>query len=200
MSLRIAAGRFKGRRIATVSGPGYRPAMDKVRQALFSMLESRGVKWEGSRVLDLFAGSGSLGLEALSRGAEEVVFVEQSPKAVRALHDTLTSLQISGEQFFVSTKKVAWYLRQTPRQPFDLVFIDPPYGQRLLLPALKGLLTQNWLTELAFVAAEVEAEMDVDDVPLDFEQIVNRTYGQTRIVIWTTRNPRLQSTLEPSTP
>ena len=198
MSLRIAAGRYKGRKITTVSGPGYRPAMDKVRQALFSMLESRGTEWEGSRVMDLFAGSGSLGLEALSRGAREVVFVEKSPKAVRALHETLTSLQIPSVQRVVVTKKVEQYLRQPPGQPFDLVFVDPPYGQRLLLPTLKGLQSGNWLTESACVAAEVEVDMDVGHVP-DFDQIVNRNYGQTRILIWRTRNPRRQSIREPST-
>ncbi|MDZ7759988.1 MAG: 16S rRNA (guanine(966)-N(2))-methyltransferase RsmD [Desulfovermiculus sp.] len=199
MSLRIAAGRYKGRKITTVSGPGYRPAMDKVRQALFSMLESRGVEWEGIRVMDLFAGSGSLGLEALSRGAGEVIFVENSPKAIRALGETLTSLQVPGEQWALVTKKVDRYLGHPPKEPFDLVFVDPPYGQGLLLPTLKGLLSGNWLTASACVAAEVEASIDVDDVP-DFDQIVNRTYGQTRIVIWTAPNPRLQSTREPSTP
>ena len=199
MSLRIAAGRYKGRKITTVSGPGYRPAMDKVRQALFSMLESRGVAWEGSRVMDLFAGSGSLGLEALSRGAEEAVFVEQAPKAVRALHQTLSSLQIPREQWAVVSTKVDRYLGHSPPKPFDLVFVDPPYGQHLLLPTLKGLLSKEWLAAWACVAAEVEAEMEVGDIP-DLEQIVNRTYGQTRIVIWTAPSPRLQSTPEPSTP
>ncbi|MFO7876219.1 MAG: 16S rRNA (guanine(966)-N(2))-methyltransferase RsmD [Desulfovermiculus sp.] len=195
MSLRIAAGRYKGQKITTVSGPGYRPAMDKVRQALFSMLESRGVSWEDMRVLDLFAGSGSLGLEAISRGAQEVVFVEQSPKAVRALQETLTRLQVPKSQCRLVAKKAAGFLRQTPKQAFDLVFVDPPYGQKLLYSTLQALQSGNWLTQSGFVAAEVEAEMDLEDI-LGLQQEVNRTYGQTRIVIWRMKSQRPRSTPE----
>ncbi|MFW5971841.1 MAG: 16S rRNA (guanine(966)-N(2))-methyltransferase RsmD [Desulfovermiculus sp.] len=199
MSLRIAAGRYKGQKITTVSGPGYRPAMDKVRQALFSMLESRGASWENIRVLDLFAGSGSLGLEALSRGAQEAVFVEQSPKAVRALQDTLTRLQIPKSQCRLVTKKVAGFLRQIPKQRFDLVFVDPPYGQNLLHSTLHTLQSGGWLAQSGLVAAEVEAEKDVENI-LGLEQEVNRTYGQTRIVIWRMKSQRPRSTLEPLIP
>jgi 16S rRNA (guanine966-N2)-methyltransferase len=199
MSLRIAAGRFKGQKISTASGPGYRPAMDKVRQALFSMLESRGISWEEIRVLDLFAGSGSLGLEAISRGAQEAVFVEQSPKAVRALHETLTRLQIPKSQCRIVAKKVVGFLRQTPNRAYDLVFVDPPYGQNLLPSTLHALKSGNWLSQSGFVAAEVEAEMDVENY-FGFEQEVNRTYGQTRIVIWRMKSRRPQSIPELLTP
>lgn len=195
MSLRIAAGRYKGQKIATVSGPGYRPAMDKVRQALFSMLESRGVCWEEIRVLDLFAGSGSLGLEALSRGAQEAVFVEQSPKAVRALQETVARLQVPKSQCRLVARKVAGFLRQIPKQSFDLVFVDPPYGQNLLHSTLHALQSGNWLAQSALVAAELEAEMDVQSF-MDLEQEVNRTYGQTRIVIWRMKSQRPRSTPE----
>ena len=199
MSLRIAAGRYKGQKITTVSGPGYRPAMDKVRQALFSMLESRGVSWEDMRVLDLFAGSGSLGLEAISRGAQEAVFVEQSAKAVRALQETVTRLQVPKSQCRLVARKVAGFLRQTPKQRFDLVFVDPPYGQNLLHSTLHALQSGNWLTQPGFVAAELEAEMDLANI-LGFEQEVNRTYGQTRIVIWRMKSQRPRSTPELLTP
>ncbi|MFO7803520.1 MAG: 16S rRNA (guanine(966)-N(2))-methyltransferase RsmD [Desulfovermiculus sp.] len=199
MSVRIASGRYKGHKITTVSGPGYRPAMDKVRQALFSMLEARGLCWTNSRVLDLFAGSGSLGLEALSRGAQEVVFVDNSSKAVRALRETLSRLGVAGGQGRVVSKKAAAFLRQAPREPFDLAFVDPPYGYNLLLPTLQGLQAGEWIVGKGLVAAEVEADLEVPDV-LDCAPEVNRTYGQTRIVVWRVQSPRSQSTQAPLTP
>ena len=83
--MRIIAGALGGRNLKTVEGPGYRPATAKVREAIFSMLSSRGVVWSGLRVLDLFAGSGGIGIEALSRGAGFAVFVEQNPKAAEII-------------------------------------------------------------------------------------------------------------------
>jgi 16S rRNA (guanine966-N2)-methyltransferase len=173
--------------------------MDKVRQALFSMLESRGAFGEEMRVLDLFAGSGSLGLEALSRGASEVWFVEHSQKAVRALRETLARLQVPKRQFRIVAGKVAPALRRPPDTPFDLVLVDPPYGHGLLMPVLEGLLDRAWLSGSGCIAAEVEAELTLDDLPgLTLE--VNRTYGQTRIGVWKAQSRRPQSIPEPSTP
>jgi 16S rRNA (guanine966-N2)-methyltransferase len=198
MSIRIAAGLYKGQVISTVAGPGYRPAMVKVRQALFSMLEARAVYWEDARALDLYAGSGSLGLEALSRGAAEVWFVEQSAKAVRALRQTLVRLGVPGRQYKIVTGKVARFLRQRPSQQFDLVFIDPPYGHGLLQPSVQDLLKRDWVHTSACIAAEVEAEVGVTNLP-GFSLEVNRTYGQTRIVIWKAQNQKPQYIQEPLT-
>ena len=92
--MRIISGRLGGRRIKTVEGEGYRPAMGKTRESLFSMLTSRGVVWEGARVLDLFAGSGSLAFEAVSRGAELAVLVENSAVAARCLADNIRQLGV----------------------------------------------------------------------------------------------------------
>ena len=198
MSVRIASGRFKGRKIRTVSGPGYRPAMDKVRQAVFSMLEARGITWEESRVLDLFAGSGSLGLEALSRGAQCAWFVERSGKAISALRQTLTHLEVPAFQYRLIVKKVDQILHSSPPVSFDVIFIDPPYGYHLLTPTLQALSKSQWLVPHGLVVGEVEAGCQVEAVP-GFEEIVNRTYGQTRIVLWTVPNKKQLSIQEPST-
>jgi 16S rRNA (guanine966-N2)-methyltransferase len=173
--------------------------MHKVRQALFSMLEARGVYWEKTRVLDLFAGSGSLGLEALSRGAAEVWFVEQSAKAVRALRQTLVRLGVPGEQYRIVTGRVIRFLRQSPSHTFDLAFIDPPYGHGLLQPSVESLLKQDWLHTSACIVAELEAEAEVTKLP-GFSLEVNRTYGQTRIVIWKAQNQKPRFTQEPLIP
>ncbi|MFP4071423.1 MAG: 16S rRNA (guanine(966)-N(2))-methyltransferase RsmD [Desulfovibrionales bacterium] len=197
--MRIIAGEFRGRNIHTVSGPGYRPATSKVRQAIFSMLESRGVQWSGTRVLDLFAGSGSLGLEALSRGAEEVWFVEKSRRAVESLRRTLSDLKVRQNRFRVAAQDLFTLLRHPAHDPFHVVFIDPPYGKDLLLPALKLALAGSWIGSETLVLAETEADLVLDPQAVPkLELLVNRTYGQTRIYLWRPGNQL--SIREPSTP
>ncbi len=182
--MRIAAGKYGGRSISTCQGPGYRPATAKVRQAVFSMLEARGMVWEGASVLDLFAGSGSLAMEALSRGAHLAWIVEQSPKAVRFILENLKELGVAREQFSVLQRDVLSVLKRPPKAPFDLVFVDPPYGQNLLLPALESLLGNSWLATGAFVLAELEAGLEFDTNIDTLELLTDRMYGQTRIILW----------------
>ncbi|MDH5372871.1 MAG: 16S rRNA (guanine(966)-N(2))-methyltransferase RsmD, partial [Acidimicrobiia bacterium] len=119
--MRIIAGHAKGRRLRSPHGLATRPMMDRVREALFSSL---GARIPGSRVLDLYAGSGSLGLEALSRGAESSVFVEQGRAALDALRENVEMIGLDG---VVVAVDVASFLRSTPEQ-FDVVFVDPPYA------------------------------------------------------------------------
>lgn len=171
-----------------MSGPGYRPATSKVRQAVFSMLESRGLAWEGLRVLDLFAGSGSLALEALSRGAAFALFVEKNKKAAACVRGTLGDLGLAGDRARVAAADLFKLLKKAPEAPFDLVFIDPPYGKDLLLPALALAVDGGWIAPGAFVLAEVEDRLDLDpgDAHPGLTTVTDRTYGQTRIVLWKT--------------
>lgn len=124
--MRIIAGAYGGRLLKTVEGPGYRPAMSRVRESLFSMLSSRGVVWAGSRVLDLFAGSGSLAFEALSRGADEAWFVELNAKAAACIEKNATSLGIEPQRWRVLAEDITKVLGRRAAAPFDVVFIDPP--------------------------------------------------------------------------
>jgi 16S rRNA (guanine966-N2)-methyltransferase len=182
--MRIIAGQFGGRTIRTVSGPGYRPATSKVRQAVFSMLESRGVVWEGARVLDLFAGSGSLGLEALSRGAAEAWFIEKNRRAAEVIRENVEGLGVQRRCRILAKDLFAVIDSKAPRS-FDVVFIDPPYGQDLLEPAVRSVLVNGWLEVQGVLVAETEASLDVDMEgfpPLDL--LVEKTYGQTRIHLW----------------
>lgn len=183
--MRIIAGAYKGRELRTVTGPGYRPAMGKVREALFSMLESRGVVWGAARVLDVFAGSGSLGFEALSRGAPEAVFLEKDGAAAACLRKNAERLGCA-ERCRVLAEDALRALARRPHAPFEVVFVDPPYGQNLFVPALKSLLRQGWLAEGGWLIAEVEPKLVLrPEATAGLTEITERLYGQTRILVWT---------------
>lgn len=182
--MRIIAGEYRGRRIRTTEGPGYRPATGKVRESLFSMLESLGVEWDATRVADIFAGSGSLGIEALSRGALDTVFVEKAAQAAALIRSNLEALGVErGRYSVVKADALRWL--DGGRGPFGLVFIDPPYGKDLLLPALELLLDRQGLAPDGLICAEVEAGLAFDNPPRpDLVLLRDKLYGQTRICVW----------------
>lgn len=199
--MRIISGEYGGRSIRTVEGPGYRPATSKVRQAVFSMLEARGVCWQGARVLDLFAGSGSLAIEALSRGADEAWFMDKNPRAVAALKGSLADLGVAPGRVRVLNVDLLKALARPAQAPFDLVFVDPPYGLDLLPPAMEKAVRGGWIAAGALVLAEVEARCDFEGrLPAQLIPQTDRLYGQTRILLWQNSTPGSQSTPEPSIP
>jgi 16S rRNA (guanine966-N2)-methyltransferase len=182
--VRIIAGEYRGRSIRTTEGPGYRPATGKVRESLFSMLESLGADWSGTRVADIFAGSGSLGIEALSRGALGAVFVEKAAQAASLIRFNLEALGVQRQRYAVVKSDALRWL-DGERGPFGLVFIDPPYGKDLLLPALGLLLDRQSLAADGLICAEVEAGLAFDNPPRpDLVLLRDKLYGQTRICIW----------------
>ncbi len=201
--VKIIAGQWKGLRIKTTEGKGYRPATGRVREALFSMLESRGVDWAYFAVLDVFAGSGSLGWEALSRGAHTVWFLENDAKAVRLLREHARGLAMPGRTIHVSAGDALRLLAKPAPAAFDLLFFDPPYGRDLLIPAMRRAEMHGWMTDQSLICAEVEAGWDwtVHDLP-GFDLLTNRLYGQTRILLWKRISAKSASpsTREPSTP
>ncbi|SBW09461.1 Methyltransferase [uncultured delta proteobacterium] len=185
--MRIIAGAFKGRELKTSVGPGYRPAMSKVRGAIFSMLEARGVIWPEARVLDLFAGSGSLGLEALSRGASYACFVELDKKAANIIRDNAERFGLDGSRYAIRQQEARTFLATRDMDPFDVIFIDPPYRGNFLSSSMTAVLRKHWLREGGIINAEVERGIDLDpdaDFP-PLECIADREYGQTRVVLWT---------------
>ena len=173
--MRVVAGRHGGRRLASPRGARTRPTADRVREALFARLgDLRGV-----RVLDLFAGSGALGIEALSRGAASATFVDSSPAAVRAVRDNLAALGLEGEVRRSDARAFLRAARKRGRE-YDLVLIDPPYRHasglaRDLAAALPAVLAPG-----ARVAAESDrrAPLDLGLAPVD-----ERRYGDTLIRI-----------------
>lgn len=184
--MRIISGRFGGCRLDTAEGPGYRPATGRVREAVFSMLEARLGGFAGLAVLDVFAGSGSLAIEALSRGAARAWCVERSPRAAGLIARNLRALGAEQGSWKVLCEDAARVLARRPPQPFDLVFADPPYGHNLLEPTLRRLAA-GWLAPEALVLGEVEAAVTSHSLAgaasgLSLE--IDRLYGQTRILIW----------------
>lgn len=177
---RIIAGVLGGRRIHTPKGSGTRPTSDRTREALFSSLTARGAL-DGARVLDLFAGSGALGIEAVSRGAASAVLVDHDPGAVAAIRRTLADLGLRRDQVSVQSRAVRAYLSGAPR-PHDLVLIDPPYDlNEASLAELLENLTDGWLAAQAIVVVERSVRSPEPTWPDALERVQERTYGETAI-------------------
>lgn len=150
--LRVIGGQWRSRRLGFPDLPGLRPTPDRVRETLFNWLAP---VLPGARCLDLFAGSGALGIEALSRGAAEVIFVERHSLAVRALRDNLDQLHARNAR--TDQAEALTWLR-SPGAPFDIVLLDPPFGEGLLEPACALLEQGGWLAASAWIYLEAEAD------------------------------------------
>lgn len=177
--MRVVGGRLGGRRLRAVPGRGTRPTGDRVREALFSVL---GPRVEGARVLDLFAGTGALAIEALSRGAASAVLVEQSAQATAVIRANLEALDLSGTATVRRTKAEV-YLRTQRDGPFDLVFLDPPYALPvgLLAGILARLATASALTAGAVLALESSARAEPPPWPPGLRPERPRRYGDTAL-------------------
>ena len=174
MSLRIVAGTRGGRRITAPPGRNTRPTSDRVREALFSILGAGAL--EGARVLDLFAGSGALGIEALSRGAAEATFVDSDGRAVAAIERNLAQLGLSGRVH--RRDALAWL--EAADGAYDVVFADPPYSSATRAAARLTELLPPLLTEASVTVTESDKR---DPLLLTLPLIDERVYGDTRIAI-----------------
>jgi 16S rRNA (guanine966-N2)-methyltransferase len=174
--MRVIAGDFRGRRLQAPPGAGTRPTSDRVREALFSVL---GDRVPGARVLDLFAGSGALGIEALSRGAAEATFVDSAPAAIRAVKANLDTLDADAEVRRADARRFLGSARAAARQ-YDLVFLDPPYR---LAGRLGGELTAALAAVLAPGAAVVAESDRRAPLELGLPILDERRYGDTLIRI-----------------
>jgi 16S rRNA (guanine966-N2)-methyltransferase len=176
--MRVIAGRYGGRRLTAPKGRTTRPTSERVREALFAMLGDV----EGARVLDLFAGTGALGIEALSRGAAEAVFVECDRAAIDALQRNLGALGLTGEQARLRRERADEALRMARKrkETYDLILIDPPYGQALRLEPWLSAALAGVLAPGARVAIESDRRAPLD-LGLGFEK--ERRYGDTTIAI-----------------
>jgi 16S rRNA (guanine966-N2)-methyltransferase len=181
--MRIVAGRFKGKSLDAPKGLNTRPTTDRVREALFNVLTHGApeIAFENIRVLDLFSGSGALGLEALSRGARYCLFIEEDAGARGAIRRNVEALGLTG------VTKI--WRRDATRlgpvgtmSPFDLVFCDAPYGKGLGTRALESALDGGWLAPDAVAVLEERAG-EPADWPQGLEEIDRRRYGDTEIAI-----------------
>ena len=172
-SVRIIGGAWRGRRVAFPDLPGLRPTPDRVRETLFNWLQH---SIAGTKCLDLFAGSGALGLEALSRGAREVVFIEQAPAAARNLHAQLTRLNGLARAKILEVG-AARYLRSPP-QLFDIVFMDPPFGQDALTEYVPLLEAGRWVSDGSLVYMENERAAGVPRLPSHWQVLKSKSAGE----------------------
>lgn len=183
--MRIIGGQFSGRRISAPGGSVSRPTADRTREALFNILASRSdVVFEGARVLDLFAGSGALGLEAMSRGASWCLFVDTSAAARGAIHENIEALGLFGATRLHRRSAGSLGKRTSSAGgPYTLAFLDPPYGKELASAALTTLREGDWLADGAIVVIE----QGKDETPvsaIQFTQLDRRAYGAAQIGVY----------------
>jgi len=177
--MRIIAGQFRGRKLLSAHDRSVRPTTDRAKQSIFDMLSHR-LDLEGIEVLDLFAGSGSLGLEALSRGARHVVFVDKAKESVQVLEKNIATLGCR-PQCTVYPADVFWFLKNT-RRAFDLVFVDPPYRLEEIgfLPA--AIHQSSVVRNGSFVVMEHSKESQIE-LPVAMYDILQKPFGQTIVLI-----------------
>ncbi|MBX9708711.1 MAG: 16S rRNA (guanine(966)-N(2))-methyltransferase RsmD [Caulobacteraceae bacterium] len=182
--MRIVAGRLKGRAIVAPDGMGTRPTSDRARQAIFNVLEHAA--WSeplnGARVMDLFAGSGALGFEALSRGAAFALFVETDEDARGAIRDNADAYGLMGATRVHRRSAIDLGVRPgSDGEAFDLAFLDPPYGKGLGEQALLRLIEGNWLKPGALVVFERGSDEPEIETP-GYERLDARDYGAARVL------------------
>jgi 16S rRNA (guanine966-N2)-methyltransferase len=172
-SVRIIGGAWRGRRVHFPDAPGLRPTPDRVRETLFNWLQHSILE---TRCLDLFAGSGALGLEALSRGAANVVFVEQLPAAARALQEQLVRFgaEMKGRVMEIGAAR---FLR-TPGEPFDIVFLDPPFGKDALAEYVPMLDAGGWVRAEGLIYLESERIGGQPKLPDHWELLKSKSAGE----------------------
>ncbi|MFB9890706.1 16S rRNA (guanine(966)-N(2))-methyltransferase RsmD [Planobispora takensis] len=178
---RVIAGIAGGRRLAVPPGNRTRPTSDRAREGIFSTVGSLLGSLEGARVLDLYAGSGAVGLEALSRGASHALLVESDAKAVRTIRANISALGLPGAE--LAADKVERVLARGAAEPYDLVFADPPYAvtAEAVDAVLGQLRDQGWLAVHALVAVERESRGEDLVWPEGFEEERVRRYGEAAV-------------------
>jgi 16S rRNA (guanine966-N2)-methyltransferase len=171
--MRVISGKWRGRALQAPAGQATRPTSDRAREAIFSMLTSRLGTFEGLDVLDLFAGTGALGIEALSRGAGTCCFIDNDASAVKAITANLAALGATGD------------VRQSPvaslgpaARAHHLLFLDPPYGLGLVDPALSHLRERGWIAPSALISVETSP---ADAFTCDWEVLVERRFGKALV-------------------
>jgi 16S rRNA (guanine966-N2)-methyltransferase len=180
--MRIVAGIARGRRLRAPKGRLVRPTADRVKEAVFSILESRE-GCVGRSVLDLFAGAGTLGIEALSRGASEAVFVEPNPSATEAIHFNLRVAGLDGEVLEMPAERAIKRLAAAGRR-FDRVFLDPPYGEGWIARTLVALDAAGLVVDGGWVVVEHgRGESAAPEIGGLLQQLARR-YGDTRIALY----------------
>ncbi len=152
--MRIITGKARGVRLKTLEGEATRPTTERVKEAIFSMIQ---FDIEGRSVLDLFAGSGQMGLEAVSRGASHAVMVDKSKDAIKIIQENMEKTKLATDCTVVPTDALS-YFRRNRGEKFDLIFLDPPYASGLYQPVLEALLTEEMLKPTSLIICESDTD------------------------------------------
>jgi 16S rRNA (guanine966-N2)-methyltransferase len=183
--VRIISGSARGKKLGSFAGTGIRPTADRVREALFSILNSRLGSLAGLKVLDAFAGTGALALEALSRGAAGAVLIEQNAQACALIRRNADHCRLSDHLTLLRGSTPSLLSRLTDQKPFDLIFLDPPYGRGLLPPALAAISDQALLAPEGLICVESPKAEPLPERIGDLEVIDQRHYGDTTLTFLT---------------
>ena len=179
--MRVVGGRLRGRALAAPKGDAIRPTSDRLRESVFNILaHAYGDPVTGARVLDLFAGTGALGIEAISRGAAFCLFVDDGAEARALIRQNVDALGL-GMVTRVFRRDATRLGAAHPVEPFGLVFLDPPYRQGLAAPALAALRDGGWLAPDALVVVEEAADAEFAP-PAGYEELERRTYDDTVVI------------------
>lgn len=175
--MRVITGTARGRKLREPQGMDIRPTTDMVKEAVFNIVQ---FDVEGRKVLDLFAGTGQLGIEAASRGAQSVTFVDQSRDAVRLVQTNLDHCQLKGK--VLQTDSIAFLERC---EKFDLIFIDPPYDSGLCAAALQKIFKFDILSEGGIIICETRREETLPDPELPYQKRKDYRYGKVKLTVYT---------------
>lgn len=182
LTMRVISGSARGRSLKAVPGMGTRPTTDKVKEAIFSMI---GPYFDGEYVLDLFAGTGGLGIEALSRGAESAIFVDMDPKSIEVIKQNLKTVKLESQaEVYRNDAMRAIKALEKRAKGFDLIFLDPPYKMTNVDEMMLDLAQRGLVQEDATVMVEHDASHTYPEQIGDFRQIRVANYGETTVTIY----------------
>lgn len=179
--MRVVAGEYRGRKLKSLSGDNTRPTTDKVKESIFNMI---GPYFDGGEVLDLYAGSAGLAIEAISRGMDQAICVEKNYQAIKVIKENI-AITKEAEKFTVLKKDADQALQQFAEEQhqFDLVLLDPPYAKQKIEQQLQLMVEQDLLNEDAIVVCETDKSVQLTEVD-GLEQTRQQTYGITMITIY----------------
>jgi len=179
--MRVIAGKLKGRQISAVKGDNTRPTTDKIKENVFNIM---GQFFDGGYVLDLFAGSGNLGIEALSRGMDQAVFIDMNAKAIKVIKENIAHLALQGQtEVYRNDAFKALHVLAKKGEKFDLIFLDPPYGKISMTELLDVIITNDLLIDGGLVMCEYGAGMDVQYEVSTLKEMRREVYGTIEILI-----------------
>ena len=180
--MRVITGEYGGRRLKAVPGESTRPTTDKIKESLFNMI---GPYFDGGTCLDLFAGSGGLSIEAVSRGMDKAVLIDKAPAAMKVIRENIAVTK-EEEKFTVIRGDAAKVIRnlKNEQQVFDLVFLDPPYAKQQIVSQIEELLDNGMLSPEALIVCEVDKKVDLPETIKNARVYKSAEYGITKIMIY----------------